>query len=410
MELEVIIEHLGAQGDGVAQGPSGPLFVPFTLPGERALVAVEAEGARAELLRLLEASPARRDPVCRHFASCGGCALQHLQEGAYLAWKREQVVTALRQRGIEADVEPVLSVPLGTRCRASFALTRGASGVTLGYRRARSHALVEIEECPVLIPRVVAALPSLRELLAPLAPAKGEARIGITDTEAGLDLVVEGAASLGPAALAQIAARAVALPIARLCIGREVVALRAQPTIRFGRAEVKLPPGAFLQASLGAEAALVELVREGVKGAKRIADLFAGLGTFAFALAEQAKVDAFEQDDAALEALAEAARNTQGLKPIRTFARDLFRNPLAPTELKIYDAVVFDPPRAGAKAQSQALAASRVPRIVAVSCNPATLARDLRILLDGGYRLARIVPVDQFRFSAQIEAVAHLTR
>jgi 23S rRNA (uracil1939-C5)-methyltransferase len=188
------------------------------------------------------------------------------------------------------------------------------------------------------------------------------------------------------------------------------VILAGEPTVTLSGAKVRLPPGAFLQASREAEAALAGLVRQGVGRSKRIADLFAGIGTFTFALAASAEVDAYEQEEAAIAALEQAARATPKLKPVRSFARDLFRAPLSKVELARYDAVVLDPPRAGAKAQAESLAASQVPKVVMVSCNPATCARDLRILVDGGYCIARIVPVDQFLFSPHIELVAVLER
>jgi 23S rRNA (uracil1939-C5)-methyltransferase len=412
MELEVEIERLGAQGDGVAEGPEGPIFVPFTLPGERVRIAVEPgkEGnGHAGLLEVLVASPDRIAPICPHFGVCGGCALQHMEAGAYLRWKRDQVVAALKSRGLEAVVEPVRPVRLGSRRRANLALDRDARGLALGYRRARTHELIDVAVCPVLSPRIVASLPKLKAALAPLLGGKREAKIGVTETESGLDIVVEGVRPK-PAALGAFAGHAGAAGVARLTVDGESIAFGAAPTVILGGVTVKLPPGAFLQASREAEAVLVALVRQGVGSAKRVADLFAGLGTFTLALARTAAVDAFEADEAALSALAEAARRTPKLKPVRTFARDLFRAPLGPKELAGYDAVLFDPPRAGAAAQAAELAKSRVPNVVAVSCNPGTLARDLRLLVDGGYRLVRVVPVDQFLFSPHIEVIAHLMR
>ncbi len=411
MELEVRIERLGAKGEGVAEGPDGPLFVPFTLPGELVRVAVEPGNDHAGLIEILAASPDRIEPVCPHFGSCGGCALQHLEGGAYLRWKREQLIAALKSRGLDAEVEPMRPVPLGSRRRAGLALGRGKAGLALGYRRARSHALIDIAVCPVLSPRIAASLPKLKEALAPLLGGKREAKVGVTETGSGsgLDIVVEGIEPK-PASLGAFAGKAASLGVARLTANGESIAPGGPPEIDLSGARVRLPAGAFLQASGAAEAVLVELVCQGVSGAKRVADLFAGLGTFTFALARDAAVDAFEEDEAALHALAEAARKTPKLKPVRTFARDLFRAPLSPKELQVYDAVVFDPPRAGAAAQAEALAKSSVKKLVAVSCNPGTLARDLRLLVDGGYRITRIVPVDQFLFSPHIEIVAHLER
>lgn len=409
MTLEVDILRLGAQGDGVAEGPDGPVFVPFALPGERVVIEPAADGKHAQLLDILVRSPERIEPVCPHFGVCGGCTLQHLEGAAYLERKRAQVVQALRSRGLEAEVEPARPVPLGSRRRARLTLGRNQQGLALGYRRARSHDLIDIDVCPVLSPRIVKRLPKLKAALAPLLGRKGEARVGVTETGTGLDIVIEGVRA-GEAALARLAGDAARLGVARITVDGESVLPGAPPTVRFASAEVRLPAGAFLQASMEAETVMTALVRQGVGRAKRVADLFAGLGTFTLALAETAAVDAFEADEAALASLAEAARHTPKLKPVRTVCRDLFRVPVAGKELDRYDAVVFDPPRAGATAQAEALAKSKVKRLIAVSCNPGTLARDLRILVDGGYRLTRVVPVDQFLFSAHVEVIAHLER
>ncbi len=407
--LEVEIARLGAGGDGVADSPAGPIYVPFTLPGERVVIARRPGEDRGDLLDVVAPSRGRVAPVCRYFGACGGCALQHMDSGAYLAWKRDQVAAALKARGLTAAIEPVLTVPLASRRRAALALGLGQEGPVLGYRRARSHDLIDVEACPVLVPAISDRLPRLKQALGSLLGGKREARVALTATETGLDILLEGARP-GPAAMAAFAAEAAALGVARLTVGADSIAPGASPELDLSGARVRLPPGAFLQASREAEAEMATLVREGVGKAKRIADLFAGLGTFTFALARNAAVDAYEADAAALAALGEAARRTPKLKPVRTFARDLFRAPLSVTELQAYGAVVFDPPRAGASAQAAQLAKSPVPALVAVSCNPGTLARDLRILVDGGYRITRVVPVDQFLFSPHIEVVAQLSR
>jgi 23S rRNA (uracil1939-C5)-methyltransferase len=407
---EVEIARLGSGGDGVAEGPGGPIYVPFTLAGERVVITLEPGSDRGALLDVLTPSPDRIAPVCPYFGDCGGCALQHMEEGAYLAWKREQVVTALKSRGLAAEVEPVRPVALGSRRRATFALGRSEDGAVFGYRRARSHDLIDVAACPVLSPRVSDSLTRLKKALAPLLGGKREARVTVTETSGGLDVLLEGVRPNPAAALGVFAGQAGALGVARLTADGESIALGGPPEVDLSGAKVKLRPGAFLQASREAEGEMVALVREGVGGAKRIADVFAGLGTFTCALARSAQVDAYEADGAALAALAEAARKTPKLKPVRTFVRDLFRSPLVAKELAAYDAVVFDPPRAGASAQAAQLAKSGVPTLIAVSCNPGTLARDLRILVDGGYRITRVVPVDQFLFSPHIEVVAHLER
>ncbi|MEM7398880.1 MAG: class I SAM-dependent RNA methyltransferase [Pseudomonadota bacterium] len=408
MTVELTIERLGAQGDGIAETVNGPVFVPFTLPGERVGATIEADGTHARCDAILDESPDRVQPVCPHFGICGGCALQHLKTPDYLNWKRELVAQALSSRGLEVPVEPVLPVPLISRRRATFRLERRGKDVVLGYRRARTHDTIEVDSCSILSPRIVAALSDLKRLLTPLLSGRNEARIVVTETENGLDVTVEGVQP-PETALARLVGAAEATNLARLTAGGESVTL-APPTLQLGRARVTLPPGAFLQASAHAEAEMVSLVCDGVGKSKQVVDLFSGLGTFSFALAERATVDAYESDSDALAALREAARHTKKLKPIRTHRRDLFRDPLGWQELKSFDAVVFDPPRAGAVAQAEQLAKTRVERIVAVSCNPGTLARDLRVLVDGGYDITRVVPVDQFLFSSHVEVVVHLAR
>jgi 23S rRNA (uracil1939-C5)-methyltransferase len=272
MDHEVRIARLGAKGDGVVDGPEGPLFVAFALPGELVSVAVDPGSDRAVLINVIEPSPDRAAPVCPHFGVCGGCALQHLDAQAYLAWKRELVVAALQARGLEAQVEPVQPVPLGSRRRASLALGREGRRIALGYRRARSHELIDVEVCPVLSPRIVERLPKLKPVLATLLGGRREARVSLTETDSGLDVVVEGVRP-SPASLGTFAGKAASAGVARLTVDGESIGPVAAPDIDLSGAKVKLPPGGFLQASRQAEDALVELVRAGVSGAKRLADV-----------------------------------------------------------------------------------------------------------------------------------------
>jgi 23S rRNA (uracil1939-C5)-methyltransferase len=402
---------VGHRGDGVAEGPDGAIYVPGTLPGE----AVEVEEVpghpdRRRLLNVERESPTRIAPICPHFGVCGGCAVQHWDEPHYRAWKRSLVVEALRQAGLDAPVAELVDAHGEGRRRAVFHARSGSKDVLeVGFAAARSHHIVAIDRCPVLAPGLRGALSVAWALAEILSPTKKPLDIATTATDAGLDIDVRGSGPLKPAlmtALAQIAAKH---DLARLTRHGELVALARPPTVRVGKATVPLPPAAFLQATAAGEAALAQIVLAACAGTGKITDLFAGIGPFALRLAESARVVAVDDDEAALAALKRATA-TPGLKPVATERRDLFRRPLLADELKARDAVVFDPPRQGAEAQARALAASSVPLIVAVSCNPATFARDAAILVGAGYRLAEVTPVDQFRYAAHVEIVGRLER
>jgi len=404
-EADVIeIAALGAQGDGVAEIAGGPRYVPFALPGERVRA---GDDGRTELVSA--PSPERRAPPCRHFGVCGGCVAQHMGDDLYAGWKRGVVVEAFQQHGLAPEIAPLLRVPPGSRRRAVLTATQERGQITLGYHRRRSHDLFSLEECPVLVPAIIAALPGLRAIAAALG--RREARLTVLATPIGLDVAADGGAGrLEARTAALLATLAARHRIARISLDGETIVELAKPGLSMGGVSVVPPPGAFVQAVAQAEAAMVDHVRAGVGKARRAADLFAGVGTFTFALAPQTRVLAVDGDAKALAALADGARRASGLKPIETKMRDLFREPLSAKELEAFDAVVLDPPRAGARAQAEALARSQVPRVVYVSCNPGTLARDARILVDGGYRLENVAPIDQFLFSAHVESVAVLER
>jgi 23S rRNA (uracil1939-C5)-methyltransferase len=406
------INRLGRRGDGIADTPGGPLYVAYALPGETAEVDTwPGHPDRRRLVRIDAASAERVAPICPHFGTCGGCAMQHWDAARYHAWKRGLVVEALAWAGIEFPVDDVIDAHGEGRRRAVFHARRGQRDVLeVGFAAPRAHRVVAIDRCPILAPSLEGAVAAAWTLAETLEPARKPLDIQVTATDAGLDIDVRGSGPLPtPRAvtLAQIAER---LKLARLTRHGELVAQRAVPTLSIGRARVALPPGSFLQATGAGEAALAALVLEACGEATRIADLFAGVGPFALRLAERARVTAIDSDRDAIAALKRAAETTAGLKPVETETRDLFRRPLIAAELKRYDCVVFDPPRQGAEAQARALAASVVPAIVAVSCNPMTFARDARILVDGGYRLLRVTPVDQFRYSFHVELVARFAR
>ena len=408
MSETVRIGALGHAGDGIAETAEGRVFVPFTLPDET--VVIERSGNRRRLVSVEEASPLRVAPVCRHFGTCGGCALQHMDRDAYLAWKREMVAKAFSQAGAAVAVEPSVAIAEGSRRRAVFSATRTSRGLVLGFQRRGTNDILPVEECPVLAPAIVSRLGILREINAIAAVSRRVMRIAVVAADNGLDIVVSGSGRPDERVLATLGRLAADAALARLTVDGREVFMNRRPEIDIGGAVLLPPPGGFLQASAAAEAAMAEAVLGHVGSARAVLDLFAGCGTFSLRLARNAPVTAVEGDAVLLAALDLAARRSRGLKAITTRRRDLFRNPVSATELSAFPAVVFDPPAAGARAQAEAMAQSRVERIAAVSCNPATLARDARILLDGGYRLERVLPVDQFLFSPEIEVVATFSR
>ena len=417
--VEVVIESVGGRGDGVAHWKGERLFVPQTLPGDRLTVRFRerrGDGWIADPVTLLHAAPGRADPPCAHAGTCGGCALQHLDAETYAAWKLEQLRGALARAGLpEAPFDPLVLTPPGGRRRAVLAAARRGRRLWLGFNERASHRLVDVEGCPVLDPGLEALVAPLRSLLLGLLPDEGTLDVALTLLDDGPDVVLEGLPEPDLPALEALAAFAAEHDLARLSWRRkpgapaEPIARRRDGIVRFGSVTVSPEPGAFLQASRQGEAALVAAALAGTAGAEWVADLFAGSGTLTFPLAQQTRVHAVEAEGPAVRALEAGCRQLPAGRDT-VEKRDLFREPLEPAELARFQAVVFDPPRAGAAAQAAALAASAVPSVVAVSCNPATFARDARTLVDGGYRLERVVPVDQFLWSPHLEVAAHFRR
>lgn len=412
---QLTIHAIGAEGDGIARGEAGPIFVPFTLPGEE--VAVARVKNQATALSWSKLSPDRREPPCKHFGpegvggACGGCSLQHWADEPYQAYKRDLVIQALRQNRIETDVRPLIACAPGERRRVTMSGRPTDKGLMLGFMQAGSHHIVPVEECPIAHAGIVSRLPAIRRIAGSLASGAEPFRVTIQLTAAGLDLAF--AEMKKPDQKKRQAAIDLCLKekgVGRISVADEILVEPQKPVILFDQIPVVLPPGGFMQATERAEQAMADLVLAHVGKAKRVADLFAGCGTFSLRLARKAHVHAVEFDGPALAALDHAARNTQGLKPVSIERRDLFRRPMQPMDLKQIDALVFDPPRAGAEAQVRELPRSKVARIAAVSCNPTTLARDLAILIEGGFKLKSVTPIDQFLWSSHVEAVALLER
>lgn len=408
----LVIARLGHRGDGIAESADGPVYVPGTLAGETVEVASwPGHPDRRQLLKVETASAERIAPICPHFGVCGGCALQHWEGTAYRVWKRDLVVTTLRQAGIDAPVGDLIDAHGDGRRRAVFHARRNAGDVLeVGFSAARAHHVIAIDRCPILAESLGGALKAAWAIAERLGPARKPLDIAATATDVGLDIDVRGSGPLTASLTTALARVAAEQNLARLTRHGELVAQARAPTLRTGAATVMLPPAAFLQATTEGEAVLARLVLQSCAGVKSVADLFAGIGPFALRLAGAARVHAVDDDSAALAALDRAAATASGLKPVAIERRDLLRTPLTAAELNRFDAVVFDPPRQGAQAQCRELAASRVPVVVAVSCNAATFARDVSLLIGGGYRLASVTPVDQFRYSPHVEIVAKLEK
>ncbi len=401
MTQQHIIARLGHQGDGIAEGP---VYAARTLPGE--VVQGILVGSQLTDIRVDIPSDQRVTAPCRHYKACGGCQLQHASDAFVADWKVEVVRNALAGQGLNAEMRPIHTSPPQSRRRATIAVRRTKKGTLAGFHGRASDTITEIPDCRLLHPDLLAAIPVAGALALLGGSRKGVLAVTLTLSDAGLDVAVKGGKPLdGP--LEQALAQATEHhKLARLTWDDEVIAMRQPSVQRFGAAEVVLPPGAFLQATKDGEQALLKAVLEILQGAKRVADLFAGSGTFSLPISEHAEVHAVEGEAAMTRALDQGWRKTQGLKHVTTEARDLFRRPLMPDELQKFDAVVLDPPRAGAEAQVAELAQAKLPVIAYVSCSPVTFARDAKTLVDAGYALEWVQVVDQFRWSSHIELAA----
>ena len=396
MQVLDLIE-MGARGEAVAALPDARLFVPYGLPGEKVRALVS--GPRAEIDEILTPSPDRIAPFCPHFMKCGGCQLQHWRDEPYRDWKRGLLVEALDRAGISTDIAPLVDAHGEGRRRVTLRATPQGAGFTAW----KSHDLEVIEACPILAPELSQA-PEIAQAASRQLGANAEALV--TATATGIDLALTAKVKTKP----DFAPLARKFDLARVSLNGETLILRRMPIVEIGAARLELPVAPFLQPTLAGEAALAGLVAEPLAPAKRVADLFAGVGTFALRLAAASQVFAVDSDKRAVAACDKALQATPGLKRIGSEARDLFRDPLLAKELDRFDGLVFDPPRAGAEAQAREIAKTRIKRVVAVSCDPVSFARDAAILIAGGYTLKSVTPVDQFRHTAHLECVGVFRR
>ena len=401
--MPIRITGLGHAGDGITEDGR---FAPFTVPGD--LVTLDAQD---RLVEVVAASPDRVEPPCPHFGHCGGCALQHLKVPVYTAFKRDLVHRTLAQRGFSGiEVAEVHSVPPYTRRRVVLHAHKQGGQTRLGFHARGSHTIVDLSACVIMKPALFSCAAGLKPYLNQWLRENERIALHLTLADNGIALHLSWKHARAPAMIANLAKIAAYLDIIRMTEGDEILLEREAPQLRFGKADVRLPADPFLQPAREGEAILLSHIRNGVRGAKTIADLFCGLGTFSLPLAERHKVLAFDSDPAMVAVPLTAARGTQGLKPVTAERRDLFRRPLLGPEIAQCDAIVLDPPRAGAAAQVAQIAESRLARLVYVSCNPASFARDARTLADRGFRIGTVFPVDQFLWSAELELAAVFTR
>lgn len=409
-QIELKIDHVGARGDGIAKTDKGPVFVPFALKGET--VRVDLDKSRGIITELKSKSPDRVDPVCQHFQKCGGCVAQHMSDESYQSWKLDIAQQALDKSSIKHKIDHFLPCTIGERRRVVLTAERSNEDTKIGYLQAGSHDLVAISECPVAHPQIVEHLDLFREIAQIITPHYKTSQLTILLCENGFDIAVEASFSLKDATIHAVSQKATSSKtIKRLAFNGEVL-VEIEPTVlTFGDTLIQVPSGSFVQASKRAELEMVELVTKHLKPCKKIVDLFSGSGTFTFPLAQKSAVHAVETSGPALNSIDRGFRSRQGLKPISTERRDLFRSPFVREDLKPYQGVIFDPPRAGAEAQSKQLArALNIKKVAAVSCNPTSLARDLELLVKGGFKIKSITAIDQFLWSTHVEMVALLER
>ncbi|MDC1437833.1 class I SAM-dependent RNA methyltransferase [Planktomarina temperata] len=403
--MELTIERLGHLGDGLA---AGPIFVDRALPGE--VFSGDLLGDRLQNTRIVTPSKHRITPLCSAFKRCGGCALHHAHPDFVAQWKQEVVVRALAAQGITAEIQALHTSPENSRRRAKLTGRRTKKGATVGFFGKASDTIQPIEPCKVLVPEIMRIIPALEQFTVQFGSRKGQLGFWVLATDRGIDVSVEGLDHLADTDFGPFSQWAGSNGIARLSVGNEIICQHQAPQMTFGRVKVSPPPRAFTQATSAGERALQAAVARALAGADRVVDLFSGAGTLGLPLADRSTLHCFENDAGLLEALAHGVRHTQGIKSVTISTRDLFRNPVDHTDLKLFNAAIIDPPRAGAEQQVGQLAQSDLRDIAMVACNPVSFARDAALLCNGGYLLKWIEVVDQFRWSPHIEIVAHFSK
>ncbi|WP_455477304.1 class I SAM-dependent RNA methyltransferase [Bartonella sp. B41] len=408
MGKDVIIDHIGASGYGVAKTPRGLVYVPFTLPREVANISFH--GKYGKIIKLKEKSSERIDSICKHFKKCGGCMLQHWHPTAYHSWKRQLVVIALKGHGLDVAVSPLIECGNHSRRRITLTSSMIRKDHNFGFNGYSSHDVVTLEECPVTCLEITSKLDDIRILCSLLNNHSERFYATVTSVENGLDVALYGCIVLDENIRQKMVRTALSCGIKRLSVEGEVLVEQEKPFVYFGDIRVELPPGGFLQATVEAENIMGNTILDHLKKAKNVVDLFSGVGTFTLRVAKKMNVHAVENDGAALANLDQAARFATGLKTVTYEKRDLFRYPLSSKELECFDSAIFDPPRSGAEKQARELAKTTIPQVVAISCNPVTFARDLSLLIAGGYIVEKVIPIDQFLWSPHVEIIAILSK
>ncbi len=403
---EVEILKIGHEGDGIAEINGETIYVAFTLPGEK--VRVDIKGNRGQLNEILTPSPDRVQPICTYFTKCGGCKFQHMKAADIANWKSEKIANALKSNAIDFDINGVSSAYATGRRRAKFNAKRINGQLQFGFMAAASNDIIEIENCPILSPILSLAIPKIRELARTLIQGNESVGVQATLTDTGLDIDVAGLKAISKFNRNELEALAKACQnaqIARLTINGEEAFMANAPILRMGAAIVNVPPNAFLQATKDCELQIGDKIMEWLGKAKRAIDLFAGIGTFSFRLKEKCETNSYEMNQEAIFALNTAAKGLAGGHTLKGFSRDLFRVPVSPLEMKNIDIIVLDPARAGAEAQVKQIVRGKVAKIIYVSCEPTSFARDAKLLIDGGYKLKKLNGFDQFQYSAHVELI-----
>lgn len=409
-KTELLIDHMGAKGDGMAFLEGQRIALPGTLPGERVLASIEGE--RGDCLEVLTPSAARATPTCPHFGTCGGCVVQHWANDSIATWKRARVQTALARAGLAVEVAPTRDGHGAGRRRVTLHVRRKEGASTAGFMRARSHDLIDVDACPLLVPALAPAPDLARGLGHVLRGLEKPLDVQVTATIEGLDVDLRGAGRIEEGLRQKLVQFAMQQDLARLTLhGERLIEARVPSVLLEGTGmRAFIPPGSFLQPTATGEALLAELAADALKGAKTVAETFCGLGPFGLRLSRKMKVSAYDSERAAIDCFQRSIRANPGGKPIMAEARDLFRRPLFAPELKAFDAILLDPPRQGAEAQMREVAKSKLERIAYVSCDPESFARDAKLAMDAGFKLKSVTPVDQFKYSAHVELVAAFSR